>query len=70
MLKVLHLQEQRLADLIKHQKINLPQELRNSKSFIIDCEGHSALVEVINIDKTGNANVIVREIQRKLFMPF
>ncbi len=67
MLKVLHVSESKLTSAIKTCRCYLPEKIRLQKSFIIDTENYSALVEVINTDSLGCANILVREIQAKLF---
>lgn len=67
MLKVLHLPENKLVKVIQSGRLWLPECVRKQKSFILDTETYSALIEIINTDSLGCANVIVREVQAKLF---
>lgn len=71
MLKVIHIRESHLLNIIKEQKICLPsaKKFEVGEKIILDTEGDTALAEIIGI-MNFNAIIAIREIQSKLFPPF
>lgn len=71
MLKVIHVRETHLLQLLKSRKICLPQnkKFEVGEKFILDTENETALVEILGLNNI-EALISIKEIQAKLFPPF
>lgn len=71
MLKVIHVRETHLLQLLQTRKICLPKtkKFEVGERFILDTENETALVEILGLNNI-EALITIKEIQTKLFPPF
>lgn len=72
MKKVIHFRESDLLDLIKNNEITLPHYavFNPNDDFIIDTETNTAYAVVVGVLKFNRYIIHIKEVQKKLFMPF